>query len=69
MILLVGTLHQEVDRLAFIKRKQQLLRDGIVAIVLFEHLQAASGRIAQDDGIRLQMRGNAGKLGMVYARP
>ena len=66
--LLVGTLHQEVDGLAFVERKQQLLRDGIVAVILFQHLQRATGRIAQDDGIRLQMRGNAGKLRMVYTR-
>ena len=65
----VGALHQEINRLAFVERKQQFLRDGIVAVVLFEDLQAAPGGIAQDHGIRLQMRGNAGKLRMVDARP
>ena len=65
--LFVGALHQEVNRLAFVERKQQFLRDGIVAIILLEHLQAAPGGIAQDHGIRLQVRGNAGKLRMVHA--
>src|SRR6202040_1396972 len=34
--LFVGPLHQEVNRLAFVERKQQLLRDRIVAIVLLK---------------------------------
>ena len=67
--LFVRALHQEVNGLAFVKRKQQFLRDGIVAIILFQNLQAAPGGIAQDDGIRLKVRGDARKLGMVHARP
>ncbi len=61
-------LHQELDGLAFIERKQQLLRDGIIAVILFQDLQCTSGRIAQDHGIRLQVRRNAGILGAIHAR-
>ena len=60
-----GALHQELDGLAFIKREQQFLRDRIVAVILFQHLQGASGRIAQDHGIRLKVRGDARILGAV----
>jgi len=58
--LLVLALHQEIDRLALVERKQQRLRNRIGAIVLFQHLNRVfAAGITQNDRIRLQMLRNA----------
>src|SRR5438309_6635608 len=54
--LLVLALHQEIDRLALVERKQQRLRNRVGTVVLFQHLnRMLAARITQNDRIRLQM--------------
>src|SRR5438034_2020570 len=59
---------EEIDGLAFIEGKKQLLRDGIIAVVLFKDLKTtASVERTQDHGIRLKMSGDVGYLNVVSA--
>src|SRR4051812_108717 len=59
----------EVDGLALVKREQQLLCDGIVAVILLEDLELrASVEIAQDHGLGLEERRGVGKAYAVDAR-
>ena len=61
-------LYEKVDGLAFVEREQQLLRDGIGAIVLLQHLQRAlSARIAQDHRVGLEMRRDLGETYGVHS--
>ena len=64
---LVATLREKINGLAFIEREQQFLGNGIVAITLLENLQRPPSQIAQDDRVRLKMRGNPGKVHVVDA--
>ena len=53
---------------AFKKRKQQFLRNRIVAIILLEDLQVRlAGRIAQNHRIGLEVGGRFGETDVVYA--
>ena len=55
-------------RVAFVQRKKQLLRDGIVAVILLKDLQALAGiQRPKDYGIGLKMRGDVCDLQMVDA--
>jgi len=49
--------HEEIDFLSFGEREQELLRDGIVAVVLLENAQRGAGGIAEDHGIWLEEAG------------
>ena len=61
-------LRHEIDRLPLEEREQQLLRDGVIAIVLFEDLQRhLACRVAQDHGVRLDLRGHAGEAHVIDA--
>ena len=63
-----ATLYEKVDRLAFVEREQQLLRDGIGAIVLLQHLQRAlAAGIAQDHRVGLEMRRDLGETYGVHS--
>src|SRR3954462_7613481 len=68
LVRLVLVLDEEVDGLALEERKQPLLRDRIVAIVLLEDLELplAEG-IAQNDAVSLDVRGGAGEGDAVLA--
>src|SRR5438046_10341362 len=58
--LLVLALHQEIDRLSLVERKQQRLGNRIGPIILFQHLNRVSAaRVAQNDRVRLQVLRNA----------
>jgi len=58
--LLVLALHQEIDRLALVERKQQRLGNRIGPIILFQHLNRVfAARVAQNDRVRLQVLRNA----------
>ncbi len=60
---------QELNRLSLIQGQQQLLRDRIIPVILFENLKtAARVQWAQDHGIRLKMRRNVSDLHVVYAQ-
>jgi hypothetical protein len=49
----------EINRLAFVQGKEQLLGDGIVAVILLEDLQVPAGiERAQKNGIGLEVRGD-----------
>ena len=51
----------KINRLALEQRQQQFLRDRVVAVILLEDLQRMfAGRVAQDDRVRLHLRGGAG---------
>ena len=51
----------EINRLALEEREQEFLRDRVVAVILFQDLQRVfAGGVAQDDGVRLHLRGRAG---------
>ena len=51
----------KINRLALEQRQQQFLRHRIVAVILFQDLQRMlARRVAQDDRIRLDLRGRAG---------
>src|SRR5438105_393587 len=57
VVLAVAAADDEIDCLPLVEGKQHLRRDWIVAVVLLENMQRAPIRIAQDNRIRLQMRG------------
>ena len=51
----------KTNRLALEQRQQQFLRHRVVAVILLEDLQRMLARgVAQDDRIRLDLRGGAG---------
>src|SRR6266536_4671407 len=64
---LFAALREEGDRLAFVEREQQFLRDRVVAVTLLENLQRASGQVAQDDRVGFQVRRDAGEVYVVDA--
>ena len=58
----------KVDRLAFVEREQQRLRDRIGAVILLEHLQGVfAGRVAQDHRVGLEMHGDVVHVDLVLA--
>ncbi len=58
----------EIDRLAFVEREQRILGDGVVAIVLFQHLERVlPGGIAQHDGVGLEVHGDVAYIDLVFA--
>src|ERR1035441_2385976 len=59
----------EVDRLAFVERKQKKLGDRIGTVVLLEHLQRMfTSRVAQNDGVRLEMHGDVVHVDLIFTR-
>ena len=67
--LLVLALHQEIDRLALVERKQQRLGNRIGPIILFQHLnRMLAARITQNDRVRLQVHGDISHLNFVRTR-
>src|SRR5713226_4247143 len=59
---LLAALYLEINRFALVKREQHFLGDGVGAITLLEDLQRASGEIAEDDGIGLEVGSNSGEV-------
>src|SRR3954462_7282803 len=65
----VLVLDEEVDGLALKQRKQALLRDWVVAIVLFEDLELALAEgVPQDHAVRLDVGRSSGVSDAVLAR-
>lgn len=64
---LLTVLNLEINRLALVERKQQLLRDRVVAVTLFEDLERTPSQIAQDDGVGLKVRSDTGEVDVVDA--
>ena len=59
---------KEVDRFSFKEREEQFLRDGIVAVILFEDLQIRFPlRVAQDDRIGFEMGRRIGDTHIIHA--
>ena len=58
---------RKIDRLAFVERQQQFLRDRIISVTLLENLQRAPGEVAQDDGVGLEVGGDASEVDVVGA--
>src|SRR6266581_8240188 len=60
---------QEINRLTFVEGQKQLLRDGIITVVLLQNLETTAGvERAQDHGIWLEVRGDVSDLHVVYAQ-
>ncbi|SRR6266478_9424007 len=60
---------EEIDGLSFIEGKKQLLRYGIIAVVLFKNLKTTSGvERAEDHGVGFEVSGDVGDLNVVNAR-
>ena len=65
----IGVLDFEINRFAFKQRQQALLSHRIITVVLLQNLEcAAAMRVAQDDRVRLDVRGGVSKADLVGAR-
>ena len=59
---------EKINRLPLVQGKKQLLRDGIVTIVLLENLEPTTTVLrTQDYGIGFQVGSDIGDLNMIYA--